>query len=47
MLRGEGIDLVAANELEAQAFSALFGTEDQRAGMKAFLEKKKAAFTGK
>jgi enoyl-CoA hydratase len=47
MLRGEGIDLAAANELEAQAFSALFGTEDQRAGMKAFLEKKKATFTGK
>jgi enoyl-CoA hydratase len=47
MLRGEGIGLVAANELEAQAFSALFGTEDQRAGMKAFLEKTKAAFSGK
>jgi enoyl-CoA hydratase len=47
MLRGEGIDLVAANELEAQAFSALFGTEDQRAGMKAFLDKTKAVFTGK
>jgi enoyl-CoA hydratase len=47
MLRGEGIDLAAANELEAQAFSALFGTEDQRAGMKAFLAKTKAAFTGK
>jgi enoyl-CoA hydratase len=47
MRRGEGIDLPAACELEATAFAALFGTEDQRAGMKAFLEKQKAAFTGK
>jgi enoyl-CoA hydratase len=47
MLRGETLDLVAACELEAQAFGALFGSEDQRAGMRAFLEKKKAAFTGK
>lgn len=47
MLRGEALDLPAACELEAQAFAALFGTEDQRAGMKAFLEKGKATFTGK
>ncbi len=47
MLRGEAIDLPAACELEAQAFAALFGTEDQRAGMKAFVEKAKATFTGK
>ena len=47
VLRGEALDLPAACELEAQAFSALFGTEDQRAGMKAFMEKAKAAFTGK
>jgi enoyl-CoA hydratase len=47
MLRGESIDLPAACELEAQAFAALFGTEDQRAGMKAFQEKAKAVFTGK
>ncbi len=47
LLRGEDIDLPAACELEAQAFAALFGTEDQRAGMKAFVEKAKATFTGR
>jgi enoyl-CoA hydratase len=47
ILRGEGIDLPAACELEAQAFSALFGSEDQRTGMKAFVEKAKATFTGR
>lgn len=47
LLRGESLDLAAANELEAQAFAALFGSEDQKAGMKAFLEKSQAVFTGK
>jgi enoyl-CoA hydratase len=47
MLRGESLDLPAACELEAQAFAALFGTEDQRAGMKAFVQKTKATFSGK
>jgi enoyl-CoA hydratase len=47
MLRGEALDLPAACELEAQAFAALFGSEDQRAGMKAFVEKAKASFTGR
>src|SRR5262249_35713051 len=47
MLRGEALDLAAACELEVQAFAALFGTEDQRAGMKAFVEKSNAVFTGK
>jgi enoyl-CoA hydratase len=47
MVRGESLDLGAACELEAQAFSALFGSEDQKVGMKAFLEKGKAAFTGR
>jgi len=44
--RGEDVPLVVANELEAQAFSALFGSLDQREGMKAFVEKRKATFTG-
>jgi enoyl-CoA hydratase len=47
MLRGENLDLAAANELEAQAFATLFGSEDQKAGMKAFLEKSKTSFTGR
>ncbi|MFO0762656.1 MAG: enoyl-CoA hydratase-related protein [Byssovorax sp.] len=47
MLRGEGMDLGAACELEVQAFSSLFGSEDQRVGMKGFLEKAKVTFQGK
>lgn len=43
---GEGMALDAANELEAQAFASLFGSNDQREGMRAFLSKKKAEFTG-
>lgn len=47
MLRGVDQDQVGANELEAQAFAVLFGTEDQKAGMKAFVEKAKVEFTGR
>jgi enoyl-CoA hydratase len=47
VLRGESLDLRAACELEAQAFAALFGSEDQRAGMKAFVDKTQASFTGR
>jgi enoyl-CoA hydratase len=47
MQRGEALDLPAACELEAQAFAALFGSDDQRAGMTAFVEKKQATFTGR
>lgn len=36
-----------ALEYENTAFSECFATEDQKAGMKAFLEKKKAVFTNK
>ena len=46
LLRGEETDLAAANELEAQAFAALFGSADQREGMKAFTEKRAATFRG-
>lgn len=47
MLRGVDADLVTANELEAQAFAMLFGTEDQKEGMRAFVEKRKADFKGR
>lgn len=47
ILHGMDLSLPAANELERQAFAALFPTEDQREGMKAFKEKRPAAFTGR
>jgi enoyl-CoA hydratase len=45
---GQGADLALerACELEAQAFALLFGTSDQREGMKAFLEKRPPKFIG-
>jgi enoyl-CoA hydratase len=47
LLRGEDADLVGANELEAASFAALFGSDDQREGMAAFLEKRAATFHGR
>jgi enoyl-CoA hydratase len=47
MLRGADLPLTTAHELEAQAFSALFGSHDQREGMKAFVEKRAAKFEGR
>lgn len=44
---GADQDLRAANELERQGFAVLFGSEDQKEGMKAYLEKRPVAFTGK
>jgi enoyl-CoA hydratase len=44
---GSDQDLRAANELERQGFAVLFGSEDQKEGMKAFLEKRPASFTGR
>ena len=41
---GLDADLRSANELERQAFAVLFGTEDQREGMRAFLEKRPPVF---
>ena len=43
---GADVPLEVANAFEVQAFSALFGTHDQREGMKAFLDKRKPAFDG-
>jgi enoyl-CoA hydratase len=47
VLRGVPGDMALASELEAQAFAALFGTEDQKEGMRAFVEKRKAEFRGR
>ncbi|MCA9621432.1 MAG: enoyl-CoA hydratase/isomerase family protein [Myxococcales bacterium] len=47
ILRGEGMALTEANELETQAFGGLFGSEDQRQGMTAFLAKEKTTFQGR
>ncbi|HEY1691595.1 MAG TPA: enoyl-CoA hydratase-related protein [Polyangiaceae bacterium] len=47
VLHGADVALPTANDLEATAFSALFGTADQREGMRAFLEKRAARFEGR
>jgi enoyl-CoA hydratase len=44
---GSEVTLNAGNLLESEAFAVLFGSEDQKHGMKAFLEKSKATFTGR
>ena len=43
---GMNMDLRSANAYEARAFEQLFATEDQREGMKAFVEKRKPEFKG-
>jgi enoyl-CoA hydratase/carnithine racemase len=43
---GADADLRVGNELERQAFSASFATEDAREGMKAFVEKRAAQWKG-
>lgn len=43
---GADLPLKDACELERQAFALLFGTADQREGMKAFVEKRPADFKG-
>lgn len=47
MNRGLDLDLSNACALEANAFAVSFSTADRVEGMTAFLEKRKAAFTGK
>jgi enoyl-CoA hydratase len=46
MYSGADIPIDVANALELQAFAMLFGTADRKEGMSAFLEKRKAAFSG-
>ena len=45
--RGYDMPLRAANRQEAESFALLFDTEDRREGMRAFIEKRPARFTGK
>jgi enoyl-CoA hydratase len=45
--RGAALPLDEANAIEADAFAALFDSEDQREGMQAFLAKRTPQFTGR
>jgi enoyl-CoA hydratase len=45
--RGQDLDLANACQQEAYAFGLTCATEDQKEGMKAFLEKRPAKFTGR
>jgi enoyl-CoA hydratase len=47
MQKGIDADLTVACELEASAFSALFGSADTREGTRAFIEKRKPEFSGR
>ena len=46
VVAGADVALPVANELERQAFSAAFATDDAREGMGAFIEKRAANFKG-
>lgn len=45
--RGGDMDLPSAMALELDAFALCFATEDQKEGMRAFLEKRKPSFRGR
>ena len=45
--RGRNFDLFAACALETALFAEAFGAEDRKEGMRAFLEKRPAKFTGR
>ncbi|MES9969055.1 MAG: enoyl-CoA hydratase-related protein [Candidatus Thiodiazotropha sp.] len=46
MVRGQGLDLESACQIESQAFGLCFSSEDQKEGVAAFLEKRKPVFKG-
>ncbi|OFX20496.1 MAG: enoyl-CoA hydratase [Anaeromyxobacter sp. RBG_16_69_14] len=43
---GLAVDIATAGELERQAFALLFGTEDTKEGLKAFVEKRPPSYRG-
>src|SRR5918997_2899957 len=45
--KAQDVDLVSGLEYEADQFALLFGTEDAREGMGAFIEKREAEFKGR
>jgi enoyl-CoA hydratase/carnithine racemase len=45
--RGLEVDLATGLEIERMAFASLFATEDQKVGMRAFVNKEKPTFTGR
>ena len=45
--KAQDVDLVSGLEYEADQFALLFGTEDAREGMSAFVEKREADFKGR
>ena len=47
VLKAEELPLSAALEFERNSFYALFASEDQKEGMRAFIEKRKPEFTGR
>jgi enoyl-CoA hydratase len=47
VLEGMALPIAEALEVERREFSGLFGTEDAREGVAAFLEKRQAAWTGR
>jgi enoyl-CoA hydratase len=47
VLKAQELSLAEGLEYERKLFYLLFGTEDQREGMKAFLEKRPPAYRGR
>ncbi|PVV13792.1 MAG: enoyl-CoA hydratase [gamma proteobacterium symbiont of Ctena orbiculata] len=46
IVRGQGLDLDSACQIESQSFGLCFSSDDQKEGMAAFLEKRKPEFKG-